>query len=159
MEEGKSRHDPAILDDSASDYAGTIEKVGHLQRNLSGRQLQMIAIGGSIGTALFVSIGYGLIEGGPASLLIAFMLFSVFLGAVNNCMAEMAIFMPVSGGWIRMGSKWVDESFGFMLGWNFFFYEACLIPWEISALNLVLTFWRDDIPIAAVVSACIVLYA
>lgn len=39
------------------------------------------------------------------------------------------------------------------------FYEAVLIPFEISALNLVLTFWRDDIPVAAVVAACIVLYA
>lgn len=46
-----------------------------------------------------------------------------------------------------------------MLGWNFFLYEAILIPWEISALNLVLTFWRDDIPLAAVCAACIVLYA
>ena len=36
--------------------------------------------------------------------------------------------------------------------------EAVLIPWEISALNLVLTFWRDDIPLAAVCAACIVLY-
>lgn len=34
-----------------------------------------------------------------------------------------------------------------------------LIPFEISALNLVLTFWRDDIPVAAVVAGCIVLYA
>ena len=34
-----------------------------------------------------------------------------------------------------------------------------LIPFEISALNLVLTFWRDDIPVAAVVTGCIVLYA
>jgi amino acid permease len=36
--------------------------------------------------------------------------------------------------------------------------EAVLIPWEISALNLVLTFWRDDIPLAAVCAICIVLY-
>lgn len=66
--------------------------------------------------------------------------------------------MPVSGSFVRMGSKWIDEAFGFMLGWNFFLYEAVLIPWEISALNLVLTFWRDDIPLAAVCAGCIVLY-
>lgn len=36
--------------------------------------------------------------------------------------------------------------------------EAFLIPWEISALNLVLTFWSDNIPLAAVCAACIVLY-
>lgn len=93
-----------------------IENIDGLQRHLGARQIQMIAIGGSIGTALFVSIGTGLVQGGPGSLLIAFSLYCVFLAAVNNCMAEMAVFMPVSGSFVRMGSKWVDEAFGFMLG-------------------------------------------
>ncbi|KAL3423742.1 amino acid permease [Phlyctema vagabunda] len=146
--------------DSSSDNGQIIiENVDGLHRRLSGRQIQMITIGGSIGTALFVSIGTGLVQGGPGSLLIAFSMYCVFLGAVNNCMAEMAVFMPVSGSFVRMGSKWVDESFGFMMGWNFFLYEAILIPWEITALNLVLTYWRDDIPLAAVCAGCIVLYA
>ncbi|KAG9242132.1 amino acid transporter-like protein, partial [Calycina marina] len=118
----------------------------------------MITIGGSIGTALFVTIGTGLTHGGPGSLLLGFILYSCFLGLVNNCMAEMSVFMPVSGGFVRMGNKWVDEAFGFMIGWNFFIYEAVLIPWEITALNLVLKFWRADIPLAAVCAGCIVLY-
>lgn len=108
------------------------QNVDDLRRDLTNRQLQLIAIGGSIGTALFVSIAWGLVAGGPASLLIGFTLYSMFLGLVNNCMAEMAVFMPVSGGFVRMASKWVDESFGFMAGWNFFIYEAVLIPWEIG---------------------------
>lgn len=62
-----------------------------LHRNLSGRQIQMITIGGSIGTALFVSIGSGLVQGGPGSLLIAFAMYSCWLALVNNCMAEMAV--------------------------------------------------------------------
>jgi len=99
-----------------------IENVDDLQRRLSGRQIQMITIGGSIGTALFVSIGTGLTQGGPGSLFIAFTVYCCWLGMVNNCMAEMAVFMPVSGSFVRMGSKWVDEAFGFMLGWNFFLY-------------------------------------
>lgn len=109
--------------DSDTDI-GIVDNVDGLKRNLSGRQIQMIAVGGSIGTALFVSIGFGLIAGGPGSLLIAFALYCVFLAAINNCMAEMTVFMPVSGSFIRMGSKWVDEAFGFMLGWNFFLYEG-----------------------------------
>jgi len=107
-----------------SDDTGDIvlDNVDGLHRRLTGRQIQMITIGGSIGTALFVSIGSGLVSSGPGSLLIAFIMYCVFLAAVNNCMAEMAVFMPVSGSFIRMGSKWVDEAFGFMLGWNFFLY-------------------------------------
>lgn len=79
---------------------GDVEVRGNadsLQRHLGNRQIQMIAIGGSIGTALFVTIGGGLMDGGPGSLLIAYALYSCLLGLVNNCMAEMAVYMPVSG--------------------------------------------------------------
>ena len=67
---------------------GLVENVNGLKRRLSRRQMQMIAIGGNIGTALFVSIGSGLTQGGPNSLFIAFVIYCVFLAAVNNCMAE-----------------------------------------------------------------------
>ena len=135
------------------------DNVDNLQRHLDNRQIQLIAIGGSIGTALFVSIGTGLAHAGPGGLFLAYTFYSCLLGFVNNCMAEMATLHPVSGGFVRMAGKWVDDAFGFMAGWNFFFYEALIIPFEITALNLVLSFWRDDIPTAAVCAACIVLYA
>ncbi|CAD0010623.1 unnamed protein product [Aureobasidium pullulans] len=147
-----------VHESRSEDDVGDVVSLSHLHRTLDNRQIQLIAIGGSIGTGLFVSIGYGLIEGGPGSLLIAFTIYSCWLGLVNNCMAEMSIYMPVTGGWVRMGSKWVDEAFGFMLGYNFLLYELCLIPFEISALNLVLTFWREDIPVWATCLACTVLY-
>lgn len=118
-----------------------------------------MAIGGSIGTAVFVSISDGLVAGGPGNLLIAFVIATVMMCLVNNSMAEMSIYMPVNGSFIRMAAHWVDESLGALAGWNFFIYEAILVPFEISALNIVLSFWSDDIPAAAVVSVCIVLYA
>jgi amino acid transporter len=139
--------------------AGQLDNADQLQRRLGNRQIQLIALGGSIGTALFVSIGGALNKGGPGSLFIAYTLYSFVVGAVNNCMAEMAIMFPVSGGFVRMAGKWVDDALGFMAGWNFFLYEALLIPFEITALNLVLSFWRDDIPVAAVCAAVIVCYA
>jgi len=137
---------------------GHVDNADQLQRHLGNRQVQLIAIGGSIGTATFVSIANGLVKGGPGSLFLAYTIYTCMLGLVNNSMAEMASYMPVSGGFIRMAGHWVDESVGFWVGWNFFLYEAFLIPFEISALNLVLTYWSDDIPVAAVVAACIVLY-
>lgn len=132
---------------------------GGLQRRLGNRQIQLIAIGGSIGTATFVSIGTGLYQGGPGSLFLGYLIYSCMLGLVNNCMAEMAVMHPVSGGFIRMAGKWVDDALGFMVGWNFFFYEALLIPFEITALTQVLGFWSDNVPAGAICAACIVLYA
>lgn len=149
-------------DASSGDMRETLVEVStqnQLLRHLGNRQIQLIAIGGSIGTALFVSIGGGLAKGGPGSLLIGYTIYAIMVGLVNNCMAEMVTYMPVSGSFIRMAGRWVDEAFGFMAGWNFFLYEACLIPFEISAINLVLGFWRDDIPPWAICLACIILYA
>lgn len=135
------------------------ENADALHRKLSNRQIQLLAIGGSIGTALFVSIGSGLAAGGPGSLFLAYLLYSLVLACVNNACAEMICLYPVSGGFIRLAGKFVDDALGFMVGWNFFIYECLCIPFEITALNLVLSFWRDDIPIAAVCAACIFLYA
>lgn len=158
---GKVEHCENLQHDNRSDIDGTIidDHADHLQRRLDNRQIQLIAIGGTIGTGLFVSIGSALARAGPGSLFLAYLIYSCMLATVNNSMAEMATLHPVAGGFIRMAGKWVDDAFGFMAGWNFFFFEALLIPFEITALGVVLGFWRDDIPVAAVCAACVVLYA
>ncbi|KAE8154873.1 amino acid permease/ SLC12A domain-containing protein [Aspergillus avenaceus] len=138
---------------------GQISTDHDLQRRLGNRQVQLLAIGGTIGTALFVTIGNGLAAGGPGSLLVAFSLYCIVLACVNNCISEMTVLHPVPGGFIRLAGHWVDEALGFMVGWIFFFYEALMVPFEITAINLLLTYWRDDIPPAAVCAACIALYA
>ncbi|KAJ3959713.1 hypothetical protein N0V92_003652 [Colletotrichum tropicale] len=129
-----------------------------LRRHLSPRQVQFFAIGGSIGTALFISIGFGLLHGGAGSLLLAFIIQGIMMTFVTNAIAEMTIFMPVSAAFIQHGGAWVDQAWGFMLGWNFFVFEAFLPAFEITAVDLVLTFWRDDIPSAAVITVCIATY-
>lgn len=97
------------------------DNADNLQRHLGNRQIQLIAIGGSIGTALFVSIGGGLYHGGPGSLFLAYSIQSIFLAMINNCLAEMTTAFPVSGGFIRLAGKWVDDALGFMVGWNFLY--------------------------------------
>ncbi|KAK5069259.1 hypothetical protein LTR64_008447 [Lithohypha guttulata] len=135
------------------------DNADHLQRRLGNRQIQLIAIGGSIGTAVFVSIGSGLVRGGPGSLFLAYAIYSCMLGLINNGIAEMTVLYPVSGGFVRLAGHFVDEAFGFMAGWNFYLYEGLIIPFEITALNLVLSYWSDEIPVAAVCAGCIVAYS
>ncbi|EMC96655.1 hypothetical protein BAUCODRAFT_34035 [Baudoinia panamericana UAMH 10762] len=150
---------PSYSPESYEPQEGVSENADQLHRRLGNREIQLIAIGGSIGTALFVSIGSGLAHGGPASLFIAYTLYSCVIAMANNCVAEMTILYPVSGGFVRLAGHFVDDAFGFMAGWNFFLYEVLLIPFEITALDVVLGFWRDDIPSWAVCLACVVLYA
>lgn len=102
--------------------------------------------------------GGALAKGGPGSLFLAYAIYAIFLGLVNNGTAEMTVLYPVSGGFVRLAGHFVDEAFGFMAGWNFFLYEALIIPFEITALTTVLGYWSNDIPAYAVPIGCIVLY-
>ena len=64
------------------------ENADQLQRRLGNRQIQLLAIGGTIGTALFVSIGSGLHYAGPAGLFMGYLLHAIFIGLVNNCIGK-----------------------------------------------------------------------
>lgn len=86
-------------------------------RGLKARHIQLIGIGGTIGTALYVQIGRGLLYGGPGSLFIAFTVWCFFILAVTISMAEMVTYLPISSPFIRFAGRYVDEAFGFAAGW------------------------------------------
>ncbi|CAK7232018.1 hypothetical protein SCUCBS95973_008120 [Sporothrix curviconia] len=129
-----------------------------LRRNLRGREVQMFAIGGAIGTSLYVQMGSALPKGGPAGLFIAFLLWGSVMWAVNECFAEMVTLVPVPSPFVRFGSEWVDGALGFGMAWNFFLNMAFLAPFEIVAFQIMLTFWTDKVPVEAIVVSMIVVY-
>ncbi|CAI6095875.1 unnamed protein product [Clonostachys chloroleuca] len=74
----------------------------------------------------------------------------------------MTTHMPVAGGFVRLAGYWVDDALGFMAGWNFFFFEALAIPFEITAMTFVSSFWSERVtdpgPTAAICAGCIIVY-
>jgi AAT family amino acid transporter len=68
-----------------------------LARKLSARQVQMIAIGGTIGTGLFLGTGKSLATGGPASMLIGYIIVGFIVFITMLSLGEMATFIPVAG--------------------------------------------------------------
>jgi len=89
-----------------------------LQRKLKGRHLQMIAIGGSIGTGLFVSSGIVLSSGGPASVLIAYAIIGTMLYCTVHALGEMAVLFPVAGSFSAYSTRFLDPAWGFAMGWK-----------------------------------------
>ncbi|KAF2842262.1 amino acid transporter-like protein [Patellaria atrata CBS 101060] len=128
-------------------------------RKLKPRHIQLIGIGGTIGTALYVQIGRGLLNGGPASLFLAFTIWCSFILAVTLCMAEMVTYLPISSPFIRFAGRYVDEAFGVAAGWNFFIFEAALVPFEIVACNVIIHFWDDVVPAGVIIAIVLILYA
>ena len=89
-----------------------------LQRHLKGRHLQMIAIGGSIGTGLFVGSGNALATGGPASLVLSFVLTGSMLYCTVHALGEMAVLFPVAGSFSAYSTRFLDPAWGFAMGWK-----------------------------------------
>lgn len=137
---------------------GVSENVDELHRTLGHRQIQLMAIGASIGAALFILKGNSLAAAGPGGMLLAYIVYACIMATVNSTVAEMVVFMPVSGSFIRYAAKWVDPALGFTAGWNFFLFQASFIPFEITFVNILLRYWTDAIPVAAVCAICLVAY-
>lgn len=89
-----------------------------LARKLKGRHLQMIAIGGSIGTGLFVGSGTALAQGGPASLLIAFTIVGIMLFCTVQALGELATLYPVAGSFSAYCTRFLCPSWGYAMGWK-----------------------------------------
>ncbi|KAJ5501617.1 Amino acid/polyamine transporter I [Penicillium expansum] len=134
--------------------SGSMESTyDHTHRKLKPRHVQLIGIGGTIGTALYVQIGSGLRTSGPASLFIGFS-----LCITGGGLAEMVTYLPISSPFIRFAGRYVDEALGVAAGYNFFIFEAALVPFEIVAVSLIIKYWTDAIPVAAMNVVIIVLY-
>ncbi|KAK7529324.1 putative general amino acid permease [Phyllosticta citricarpa] len=130
----------------------------HLHRKLRSREVQLFAIGGAIGTSLFVQMASALPKGGPAGLFLGFLIWGCVMIGVNECFAEMVCYAPIPSPFIRLAGFWVDDALQFAMSWNFFLNMAFLIPFEIVAFNILLTYWTDAVPVEAVVVIVMILY-
>lgn len=118
-----------------------------LQQKMKPRHLQMIAVGGSIGTGLFVASGRALRLGGPAGVLIAWIIIGVMLINVTQALGEMAIVFPISGGFYTLASRMLDPSFAFAMGWNYVLQWAVVLPLELVVAGQVVQWWDTPVPL------------
>jgi amino acid transporter len=70
----------------------------------------------------------------------------------------MVTYLPVSSPFIRFAGRYVDPAFGFAAGWNFFIFEAAMVPFEITACNVIIHFWSDAVPVGGIIAIMLVLY-
>ncbi|KAJ3506100.1 hypothetical protein NLJ89_g7055 [Agrocybe chaxingu] len=130
---------------NVKDLERVLAEAPMLQQKMKPRHLQMIAVGGSIGTGLFVGSGNALHNGGPAGVLIAWILIGIMLINVTQAIGEMSILFPVSGGFYTLAVRFLDPSFAFAMGWNYVFQWAVVLPLEITVAGTTVQYWGEDI--------------
>ncbi|KAL7412814.1 putative amino acid transporter [Mrakia frigida] len=120
-----------------------------VKRNLKQRHLAMIALGGTIGTGLFVGSGSALATGGPVGCLLGYMIMGLAVYAMMVALGEMGTMYPDAQGFVGYTTRFVDPSIGFALGYNYWYSYAVTIPTELVACALVIQYWNATINQAA----------
>jgi amino acid transporter len=101
----------------------------------------MITIGGVIGTGLFLGTAGNLQNGGPAGLLLSYCIMASLLFAVMCALGEMVSQFPLPGGQFALAGRFHSPEMGFAMGWVFWYNYIVVLPAEISAAAVLVTYW------------------
>ncbi|TPX34247.1 hypothetical protein SmJEL517_g03064 [Synchytrium microbalum] len=128
----------------------------HVHRKLQARLLQMIALGATIGTGLFVASGSTIVSAGPAGGLLSYVIVGFLVHGVVTALGEMSTLYPISGSFNVYASRFVEQSLGFSMGWNYWASWAITNPAELSAGGMIIQYWLPSVqPVIIVILTAI----
>ncbi|MGR0161347.1 amino acid permease [Paenarthrobacter nitroguajacolicus] len=132
--------------DHQSDLLPAPEETG-LRRSMGPRHLIMIAMGGVIGSGLFLSSGYTISQAGPLGAVIAYLVGAFVVYLVMACLGELAIAYPVSGAFHIYASRSIGPATGFATAWLYWLCWAVAIGSEFTASGLLMQRWFPDVEV------------
>ncbi|MDI2035838.1 amino acid permease [Paenarthrobacter nitroguajacolicus] len=139
------------------------EEAGY-RKTLKPRQIQMIAIGGAIGTGLFMGAGGRLNGSGPA-LILVYAVCGFFAFLILRALGELVLYRPTSGSFVSYAREFYGEKMAYTAGWLYFLNWAMTSIVDVTAVALYVKFWGqfwapiNDIPqwLIALVALVVVL--
>ena len=117
-----------------------------LKQSFKARHMTMIALGGSIGTGLFLASGTAIASAGPGGALIAYAAVGLMVYFLMTSLVELATYLPDSGSFSTYASRFVSPAFGVAVGGNFWYNWAVTIAAELAAATVIIKFWFPDSP-------------
>lgn len=142
-EEIQSTHEPKEQDE--------IETQG-VKRQLKQRHIAMIALGGTIGTGLFIGIAQPLINAGPVGSLLAYIFMGTVIFSVTQSLGEMVTLIPVTSSFTVFSTRFLSPAFGAANGYMYWFSWAVTFAVELSVVGQIIFFWTEKVPLAAWIS-------
>ncbi|MEU7280871.1 amino acid permease [Streptomyces sp. NPDC045431] len=112
------------------------------QRGLGARQIQMIAIGGAIGTGLFLGAGKAISKAGP-SLILAYAIAGLVIFFIMRALGELLMYRPVSGSFSEYAREFIGPFAGFVTGWTYWLFWVITGMTEVTAAATYMTYWWD----------------
>ncbi len=116
-----------------------------LKRGLKNRHIQLIALGGAIGTGLFLGIAQTIKMAGP-SVLLGYAIGGFIAFLIMRQLGEMVVEEPVAGSFSHFAYKYWGEFAGFASGWNYWVLYVLVSMAELTAVGIYVQYWWPEIP-------------
>ncbi|AWP35859.1 MULTISPECIES: amino acid permease [Heyndrickxia] len=116
-----------------------------LSRGLKNRHIQLIAIGGAIGTGLFLGSGKSIHFAGPSIMLVYFVI-GLALFFMMRALGELLMYKPITGSFTHFAETFIGPWAGFITGWTYWFCWIVTGIAEITAVGMYVQFWVPDLP-------------
>ncbi|TCP31309.1 arginine:proton symporter (AAT family) [Scopulibacillus darangshiensis] len=107
----------------------------------------MIALGGVIGSGLFLSTGLTLNQAGPGGAVLAYLIGGLTMYLVMLCLGELSVVMPVAGSFQMYAAKFIGPATGFMIGWMYWFSWALTVGLELTSAGILMQRWLPNSPV------------
>lgn len=116
-----------------------------LKRGLKNRHIQLIALGGAIGTGLFLGIAQTIKMAGP-SVLLGYAIGGFIAFLIMRQLGEMVVEEPVAGSFSHFAYKYWGDFAGFASGWNYWVLYVLVSMAELTAVGIYVQYWWPEIP-------------
>ena len=113
-----------------------------MKRNLTSRHISMIAIGGCIGTGIFMASGAVVSKAGSYGTLLSYITLGFIMYLLMSSVAELATFYPVSGSFVAYSQRFIDPALSFSIGWLYSFMWILITAVDIITIAKILQFWE-----------------
>ncbi|MEG3243769.1 amino acid permease [Streptococcus suis] len=123
------------------------ENQGTFNREMNSRHLQMLSIGGVIGTGLFLSSGYTIAQAGPFGAVAAYLFGTIMVYLVMFSLGELSVAMPVTGSFHTYATKFISPGTGFMVAWMYWLCWVVALASQFVGAAQLMQRWFPSVPI------------
>lgn len=116
-------------------------------KDMQTRHIVMLALGGVIGTGLFLTSGYTVNQAGPLGAVIAYMIGAVMVYLVMVCLGELAVQMPETGSFSSYATRYLGPGTGYTVAWLYWLTWAVAIGSEFTAAGILMVRWFPETPV------------
>ncbi|MEW9676781.1 amino acid permease [Lentibacillus sp. L22] len=127
-----------------------------LERGLKNRHIQLIAIGGAIGTGLFLGAGKSIHLAGP-SIMLVYLIIGIALFFMMRALGELLLYKPDAGSFAEFAETFIGSWAGFITGWTYWFCWIATGIAEITAVGVYIRYWLPDVPQWVPALACVLI--